>query len=70
MTKRREDMAAQPAPTVEALLNGADFVAVVRLTNKAGTTVLAMPGATCEEVPASSLGWLLEQGLVAPKGAA
>lgn len=44
-------------------MNPADFVAVVRLTNRAGD-VLAAAGASCERVPADSLGWLLEQGLI------
>jgi hypothetical protein len=42
---------------------GADFVAVVRLTNKAGA-VLAAPGDTCERVPAASLEWLERDGLI------
>lgn len=36
---------------------GANFTALVRLTNKRGE-VLARPGQTCEKVPASSLEWL------------
>lgn len=43
---------------------GQSFVATVRLTNRRGT-VLAEAGATCEQVPAESLGWLLAQGLIA-----
>jgi hypothetical protein len=42
-------------------LNGADYVAVVRLSNLANDT-LADVGQTCENVPAASLGWLKEQG--------
>jgi hypothetical protein len=45
-------------------MNGADYVATVRLTNKAGD-VLAMPGDTCERVPDESLPWLFGQGLIA-----
>jgi hypothetical protein len=46
-------------------LCGAAYRAVVRLTNKAGA-VLADVGDTCEKVPALSLRWLLEQGLIVP----
>ncbi len=42
---------------------GAAYRAKVRLTDKPGTE-LALPGETCERVPAASLGWLLEQGLI------
>jgi hypothetical protein len=44
--------------------SGADCVALVRLTSKDEAEVLAAPGETCERVPAVSLRWLLEQGLV------
>lgn len=46
---------------------GAGYVARVRLTNKPGE-VLADVGDTCERVPAESLPWLAEQGLIAPVG--
>jgi hypothetical protein len=42
---------------------GADFVAVIRLTNKAGE-VLAMPGETCERVPEVSLAWNEAKGRI------
>ena len=42
-------------------MNGSDYVAVVRLTNKAGQ-VLAMPGETCERVPVTSLAQLAING--------
>ena len=44
-------------------MNGADYIAVVRLSTKANDT-LALPGETCERVPASSLSWLVAQGLI------
>lgn len=44
---------------------GAAYRAVVRLTTK-DRTVLALPGESCAQVPASSLPWLLEQGLIEP----
>jgi hypothetical protein len=44
---------------------GADYVAVVRLSNKANDT-LAVPGETCDRVPAGSLPWLLQDGYIAP----
>lgn len=48
-------------------MKGSDYVAVVRLTTKGDPVpeVLAMPGETCERVPAASLGWLLADGLIA-----
>ena len=46
-------------------LNGADFRATVRLSNQSDDT-LALPGESCAKVPSESLGWLLEQGLIAP----
>jgi hypothetical protein len=45
-------------------INGADYVAVVRLTNKGGDVVFAAEGESCDNVPAQSLPWLIEQGLV------
>jgi hypothetical protein len=45
-------------------VNGADYVAAVRLS-AADDTTLAEPGDTCDRVPAVSLPWLLEQGLIA-----
>lgn len=47
-------------------MNGADFVAVVRLSNRENET-LALPGETCDRIPASSLAWLAEQGLVSER---
>jgi hypothetical protein len=44
-------------------LKGADFIAVVRLTNAKGI-VLAAVGKSCEKVPESSLGWLERDGLI------
>lgn len=49
-------------------MTGADYIARVRLTTKAGD-VLAMPGETCERVPASSLPWLLAGGRIEPRPA-
>ena len=46
-------------------MDGKNFVATVRLSTKANDT-LAMPGERCDRVPASSLPWLVEQGLVVP----
>lgn len=42
---------------------GAAYVAVVRLTRK-DRTVLALPGDRCTLVPAESLPWLAQQGLI------
>jgi len=44
-------------------MSGADFVAVVRLSDKANKT-LAQPGETCARVPASSLEWLERSGKI------
>lgn len=44
-------------------MNGTEYVALVRLSNKANETT-AMPGETCERVAESSLPWLAEQGLI------
>jgi hypothetical protein len=49
-------------------MKGSDYVAVVRLSNAVNKT-LAQPGERCDQVPEASLGWLLEQGLIAPAGA-
>lgn len=46
-------------------MNGVDYIATVRLSNKADET-LAVMGEPCDRVPASSLPWLLEQGLIEP----
>ena len=46
-------------------MSGKDYVAQTRLTDRAGE-VLAEVGETCERVPASSLLWLVDQGLVIP----
>ncbi len=40
-------------------MTGADYVALVRLTDLPGN-VLAMPGERCDKVPESSLPWLLK----------
>jgi hypothetical protein len=48
-------------------MNGADYIAVVRLTGKSGKDVKAAPGETCEKVDPRSLPWLVEQGLIVPK---
>jgi len=50
-------------------MNGKHYLAVVELTDQAGT-VLAATHETCERVPESSLPWLLEQGLIVPGFAA
>jgi hypothetical protein len=47
-------------------MNGADYVATERLTTKKGD-VLAEIGERCDQVPASSLDWLAEQGLIVLK---
>lgn len=44
-------------------MSGGDFVAVVRLSTKANVT-LALPGETCERVPAASLEWLERGGRI------
>jgi len=44
-------------------MKGTDFVAVVRLTNKAGE-VLAAAGSACDSVPEASLEWLERDGLI------
>jgi hypothetical protein len=45
-------------------MTGHEYIARARLTNKAGDVVFAEVGETCERVPAASLPWLIEQGLV------
>lgn len=52
--------------TVEGL-NGKDYRARVEITNKASDVVAAV-GDTCERVDPKSLGWLLAQQLIEPKG--
>ena len=47
-------------------LNGREFTAHVRLTNREGH-VLARVGNTCEHVDISSLPWLEEQGYITRK---
>jgi hypothetical protein len=42
-------------------MNGADYIATVRLSTKQDET-LADEGFTCERVPAESLQWLIDQG--------
>lgn len=44
-------------------MNGADYVALRRLSNKADETLAAV-GETCERVPASSLPGLLASGKI------
>jgi hypothetical protein len=44
-------------------VNGADYIAKVRLSTRADET-LALPGERCDRVPAQSLPWLAEQGLI------
>ncbi len=46
-------------------MNGRDYIAQGRLTDKAGD-VVAEAGETCERVSAQSLTWLAEQGLIRP----
>lgn len=46
-------------------VNGADYRAVVRLSDKGGATV-AESGETCERVNPASLPWLIEQRLIVP----
>lgn len=46
-------------------MNGANYIAQVRLSTKQDE-LLALPGETCDRVPASSLPWLAEQGLIVP----
>ncbi len=48
-------------------LNGADFRALQRLSNGHDET-LAEIGETCARVPATSLPWLLRDGLIEPAG--
>jgi len=68
---KRATVAGRAAQAAVALVNessGPDprlLVARVRLSTRANDT-LALPGETCERVPASSLPWLIEQGLVGP----
>lgn len=47
-------------------MKGADYVAVVRLTDRFGK-VLAAPGKSCDRVPDASLDWLLRDGLIRVK---
>lgn len=46
-------------------MTGADYLATVRLSDREDRT-LAAPGELCERVPAESLAWLLQQGLIEP----
>jgi hypothetical protein len=48
-----------------AELQGKDFVARVRLSDRRDTT-LAVEGQTCERVPVSSLAGLLADGAIVP----
>jgi hypothetical protein len=45
-------------------MKGSDYIARAELSDKAGA-VLAVPGESCERVPAASLPWLLAQQLIA-----
>jgi hypothetical protein len=56
-------MANEESATVK-VLDGHDYVARTRLTTRAGA-LLADVGERCDAVPARSLPWLLEQGLIA-----
>jgi hypothetical protein len=47
-------------------MNGADYIATVRLSTKQNET-LAEPGERCDQVPTASLEWLAEQGLIVLK---
>ena len=47
-------------------LCGADYIAAVELTHKAGGVIVEV-GGTCEDIPTSSLGWLIECGAIKPK---
>lgn len=51
--------------TPDAPLRGAELVALVPLTDKAGS-LLAAPGETCAQVPSGSLAWLLADGWIRP----
>jgi hypothetical protein len=44
-------------------LSPADYIARVRLSDREDRT-LAAPGEVCVRVPAASLAWLLEEGLI------
>jgi hypothetical protein len=44
-------------------MNGADYIAVVRISGEDDAT-LAVPGEGCERVPAASLPWLADQGAI------
>ena len=44
-------------------MSGIDYVAVQRITDKAGA-VLAAVGERCDRVPPASLGWLAEGGYI------
>ena len=44
-------------------MNGADYIALTRISNRKNET-LAATGETCERVPAESLGWLFGDGLI------
>ena len=62
-------MSQQPE-TLTPVNEGAAYRAVVRLTAKNASVVLAEVGESCERVPESSLPWLIEQGLIVPAVAA
>ncbi|KKL14586.1 hypothetical protein LCGC14_2514200 [marine sediment metagenome] len=61
MTKRTRKPVGADYNAVE--LVGADYTAVVRLSNK-GNRTLALPGESCESVPSVSLDWLLRSGKI------
>ncbi len=59
-------MTKRSAPTEPAELDGKDFIALGRLSDR-GDNTLAVAGETCEQVPAASLRLLLTSGKIAPK---
>ncbi len=50
----------------DAILTGADYRAVTRLSNGDDTVTYAERGETCERVPVESLAGLLAHGYIAP----
>ncbi len=56
-------MGRMKALAIDAQNAAAQYVALVRLSDRHDCT-LAAAGETCEHVPADSLAWLLEQGLI------
>lgn len=66
MTTKRKPVTARAA-AAKPPTEGSQYTAVVRLTDKSGHSVVAMPGESCERVNPISFPWLLEQGLIVPK---